>query len=969
MLQFRTKARAVDLLGKGQIADLPTAITELWKNGYDAYADKVELAIYKPGYEDIKEPLLVISDNGKGMSRKDILEKWLVLGTDSKSRNEQEIKGPETLWKEPRTKAGEKGIGRLSVAFIGTPMLMITRKTGSPIQALFFDWRILENYNLFLDDIRIPVIDILPDNNFSHHFTFLKNEFLGNLEIEEDSEGNVVWEERQEELRESIINDINRAEIPTTLFDQYISSLYREKSHGTHFLLFNPEEQLQNILTSTKKDNNEEEAQFLRSSLLAFTNIFSENKLELDYEIPIYSEIGKRNFLTAGGQFFDIDEFFKADILIEGKLDGAGNFNGKIRIYDKWVDYNEKINPRKMYKKTNYGHCDIKLGYVLGEEKSSQLKGTSWSVMREKLKTYGGIYIYRDGFRVLPYGRAEEDFLQLEEKRSKGAGYYFFSYRRLFGYVGLTREINSDLKDKAGREGLIKNIKYRAFVSDLEGLFNSLTADFFREKATHSIFRDKKKELNNQADALKADKKRVTNEKRAFTRGLKEYPDKFKKYRKDYEILVNELSKRIQATKILYEEIDELTTKIKKMDLEYKDLLPDIPKHYKPTELQLERLYSYEQEILDFTETLKNESSELFDKVNEALEVHELQKEFENDFSLFKTKLESDISTYKGILESKLREIMVGYQDRSSKLIEGLSSKMDLLKKSISSKKEVLISIKELENEYNQLYQKFEETVIPAVNHISRISFDIDEELIKGAYRTAYEEMKEQWELTNEMAQLGIAVEIIDHEFNVLYSAMNNSILELDPKIDKYKDLKKTFKYFKNAFHQLEDKYELLSPLYRAAGIVAKEISGSEMLDYLKRFFQNSFSKEDIRIDYTPEFTNCTILIKEPVIYAVLINIINNAIYWMRSVENKEIKFDYDQDTKEIVIMNSGEQIKDFQLKKIFELFYSKRGGRGLGLYLAKQSLEKSYMGIYATNERKYNQLNGACVIIQTEID
>ena len=42
-MQFRTKARAVDLLGKGQIADLPTAITELWKNGYDAYADNLSV--------------------------------------------------------------------------------------------------------------------------------------------------------------------------------------------------------------------------------------------------------------------------------------------------------------------------------------------------------------------------------------------------------------------------------------------------------------------------------------------------------------------------------------------------------------------------------------------------------------------------------------------------------------------------------------------------------------------------------------------------------------------------------------------------------------------------------------------------------------------------------------------------------------------------------------------------------------
>lgn len=261
----------------------------------------------------------------------------------------------------------------------------------------------------------------------------------------------------------------------------------------------------------------------------------------------------------------------------------------------------------------------------------------------------------------------------------------------------------------------------------------------------------------------------------------------------------------------------------------------------------------------------------------------------------------------------------------------------------------------------------FENKIIPAVDHISRISFEIDEELIKGAYRSAYEEMKEQWELTNEMAQLGIAVEIIDHEFNVLYSAMNSSIKEITHKIKRHSELDKLFKYFINAFHQLEDKYELLSPLYRAAGIVAKEISGKEMIDYLDMFFQNSFEKEKIKISPTPLFINNSITIKEPIIYAVLINIINNAIYWLRSSEKKEILFDYLKKTDEIIIMNSGEKIKDFQLKKIFDLFYSKRGGRGLGLYLAKQSLQKSYMDIYATNDPKYNRLGGACFIISTK--
>ncbi|MDP1964545.1 MAG: hypothetical protein Q8K93_20390, partial [Reyranella sp.] len=180
---------------------------------------------------------------------------------------------------------------------------------------------------------------------------------------------------------------------------------------------------------------------------------------------------------------------------------------------------------------------------------------------------------------------------------------YFFSYRRMFGFIALTRGRNPDLKDKAGREGLISNTHYRAFVADLEGLFINLATDFFREKATKSIFQDKKKILNEQADALNADKQRVTNEKKAFSRGLKDYPIEFQKYRNEYEELVDQLENKINESEIIYTDIAKLTEKIRKLDLEYKRLLPEIPKHYKPTELQLERLYNYEQDIVQFTET------------------------------------------------------------------------------------------------------------------------------------------------------------------------------------------------------------------------------------------------------------------------------------------------------------------------------------------------------------------------------
>ena len=226
MAQFRTKARAVDLLGKGQIADLPTAITELWKNGYDAYADTLKAEIYLEDFNGLSRPYFVISDDGKGMSQKDILEKWLVLGTDSKSRAKlEDIESEETLWKQPRIKAGEKGIGRLSVAYLGSPMLMLTKKIGHPLQMMFFDWRLLENFNLFLDDIIIPIKELSNINSFEEVFFELKKEFLKNFNVDKNSDGIEVWEEGQIQLKDAILVAVDNSIIETFIVSDLLNNL------------------------------------------------------------------------------------------------------------------------------------------------------------------------------------------------------------------------------------------------------------------------------------------------------------------------------------------------------------------------------------------------------------------------------------------------------------------------------------------------------------------------------------------------------------------------------------------------------------------------------------------------------------------------------------------------------------------------------------------------------------------------
>ena len=240
MAQFRTKARAVELLGKGQIADLPTAISELWKNGYDAYADTLKCELYLPGYKGLNSPFFILSDDGFGMSGKDILDKWIVLGTDSKARGISHLTQDERFGKRPRIPMGEKGIGRLSVAYLGSPMLMLTKKKNESCQMLFIDWRILENYNLFVDDIDIPLSEFDSIQDFEDKFQKLKNDFAKNLTTDN---WKYQWKD-QIDTREIILSDVTKTYVPEFFIQDIVSKLTEEETHGTMFLIFNPHEQL-----------------------------------------------------------------------------------------------------------------------------------------------------------------------------------------------------------------------------------------------------------------------------------------------------------------------------------------------------------------------------------------------------------------------------------------------------------------------------------------------------------------------------------------------------------------------------------------------------------------------------------------------------------------------------------------------------------------------------------------------------
>ena len=133
---FETRARTIDHLGRGQIADCPTAISELWKNAYDAYARHAAIHIFHGA-----PPLAAVFDNGHGMGAEEFRSRWMVIGTESKV-DDSHTPIADWLGLVERPRQGEKGIGRLSAAFLGPVTLVISRRQRQFVAGLV-DWRLL----------------------------------------------------------------------------------------------------------------------------------------------------------------------------------------------------------------------------------------------------------------------------------------------------------------------------------------------------------------------------------------------------------------------------------------------------------------------------------------------------------------------------------------------------------------------------------------------------------------------------------------------------------------------------------------------------------------------------------------------------------------------------------------------------------------------------------------------------------
>ena len=133
-------------IGRDLIQDVHAAVVELVKNAYDA--DSRDVAIKFEGLPDRDGYTVTISDHGHGMSREDVITKWMVPSTSDKLERRTSPSG--------RVMQGRKGVGRYATSVLGNTLLLETTTENGEETKVLFAWDQFEEAT-YLDDVEITI--------------------------------------------------------------------------------------------------------------------------------------------------------------------------------------------------------------------------------------------------------------------------------------------------------------------------------------------------------------------------------------------------------------------------------------------------------------------------------------------------------------------------------------------------------------------------------------------------------------------------------------------------------------------------------------------------------------------------------------------------------------------------------------------------------------------------------------------
>lgn len=971
MARIQTRARAVDMLGRQQIAGVQNALVELFKNAHDAYAECVAVDYFED-FGEGSEGFLIIRDNGAGMTHDDFVNKWLVLGTESKAVATTPPYRPYGVEERPIT--GEKGIGRLAIALLGEQTLVLTRAVRDDgvydLVVGLVHWGLFEIPGLNLEEIEIPVETVSG----------------GGLPSAE------VLEKMRSQLKACVLRihadhpdvRVNSLIAQIEAFQPDLGSIYSflkttEEKHltldadgiGTHFLIA-PANQI--IKLDLASEERAEDYGF-RKHLLGFSeSVFGKDSIpRLDTSFRRW-----RGGDSIGDELLDPSTFFSrqellnlSDHLLDGAVDEFGQFSGKLRVYDK--EYNLVIPwGGANGKSTKCGPFTINFGYLMGRPAESRLPPELYHPLNDKLDHIGGLYVYRDGVRILPYGDYSFDWLDVEKRRNKGAGYYFFSFRRMFGAVLLTRAENSELQEKAGREGFQQNEAYRQIRDILINLLIQLAAEFFRKSGANSeAFEAAQAEIRKRSAALERQQKRSATKRRNFANSLDSFSEDVGSGLPATEIanLMHLTQSRMDAAARLSDQ-DKAAAALIRAEQEAIGALAELRHKYtkkRPAGVALGKelqrdwdAYVMERQRLetDVFAPFEQQVANTLGTVAEQARVYvDQRKRLEERIKSLANERRKDLAEavrQANATASDTRQTVFTITERARLALDETirSIQADLNRTDLAGMDPDRIDEmrRRWEEQLTEIEARHRDALMAARDMLASLAENLrasdgDEPAqIMQAMEERMMALEEQADEDFEMVQLGLAVAIINHEFAASIKRVRRSIQELGQISRRSDGLRPLYESIRSNFEHLDGHLNLFTPLQRRLHRSALKIDGKEIRNYCSDLFSNRFERHKVELVPTDAFLETVVECYPSTLFPAVINIIDNALHWLHTIPSDR-RIELHADESGLYISNNGPTIESYDAQRIFERGFSRKaGGRGLGLFISAKALEAEGM-------------------------
>lgn len=233
-----------------------------------------------------------------------------------------------------------------------------------------------------------------------------------------------------------------------------------------------------------------------------------------------------------------------------------------------------------------------------------------------RVREYGNIRLYRDSFRVYPYGEANNDWLDIDRRQTQGM-MRSLGTRDLIGYIQISKESNPNLKALTNRQGLEENPEFeqlRSFVINV--CVKTLESYYFTKikKGTNETVQKAKVEISGAvsgltqlADVLRQTSPDTAKQIKEYTAVIKKEQQNQLKFVQDQQEIVKVYSRIAQKETFLHKLIHQSMIHVKDATSAMEAFIEDIDYLEPADKDRLAGIQELMQEALDLLKTVRDD--------------------------------------------------------------------------------------------------------------------------------------------------------------------------------------------------------------------------------------------------------------------------------------------------------------------------------------------------------------------------